>query len=330
LPAGTRVQIYPTLRLPLTNSFGFLTPQVGWNSTYYSLNSKAPEQTITRNLPIFSLDSGVTFDRPFHFAGNDYEQTLEPRAYYVYAPYRNQSAIPVFDTAQLDFSYVQMFTENQFIGGDRINDANQLTLAVTSRFSEASSGLERLQLTVGQRYYFSTQRVTLPGISPRTSNTTDLVAAASGQITQAWRFDTALQINTQNGATIQRNLSASYRPRPGRTVNFGYRYIDQSTEQIDLSAQWPLARRWYGMFRYNYSIQDRKLVEGLAGLEYNGGCWVVRGVFQRLATGVAQSTDILFFQLELNGMGSLGSNPLDALKLSVPGYRPSNDILQTP
>ncbi len=323
---GTRVLAYPTLRLPLTSSFGFLTPQIGWHSSYYALDDSVAEQRITRNLPIFSLDSGVYMDRPFRFAGRDYEQTLEPRAYYVFAPYRDQDAIPVFDTALLDFSYAQMFTENQFIGGDRINDANQLTLAVTSRFIEAASGLERLQVTLGQRYYFSTQQVTLPGVEPRTTDATDLLLAVSGQITRDWRIDTAWQFDTQNGATIRQNLGASYRPGPGRAVNLGYRFIDQTSEQIDLSAQWPLGKRWYGMFRYNYSIQDNKLVEGLAGLEYNGGCWVIRGVFQRLATKENQSTDALFFQLELNGMGRLGSNPLDVLKQSVPGYRPSNEI----
>ncbi|MHB1145128.1 MAG: LPS-assembly protein LptD [Thiobacillus sp.] len=328
---GTRVLAYPTLRLPLTNSFGFLTPQLGWHSSYYALNDDTlAEQRITRNVPIFSLDSGVTFDRPFRFAGQDYEQTLEPRAYYVFAPYRAQDAIPVFDTAPLDFSYAQMFTENQFIGGDRINDANQLTLAVTSRFIEADSGLERLQVTLGQRYYFSTQQVTLPGMAPRTSNATDLLAAVSGQITRNWRINTAWQFDTQNGTAIRQNLGASYRPGPGRALNFGYRFIDQTTEQIDLSGQWPLGKRWYGMFRYNYSFQDDKLVEGLAGVEYNGGCWAVRAVFQRLATKEDQSTDALFFQLELNGMGRLGANPLDVLKQSVPGYRPSNEILQTP
>ncbi len=327
---GTRVLAYPTLRLPLVNSFGFLTPQIGWHSSYYALDDSVAEQRVKRNLPIFSLDSGVTFDRPFRFAGRDYEQTLEPRAYYVFAPYRNQDAIPVFDTAQLDFSYAQMFTENQFIGGDRINDANQLTFAVTSRFVEADSGLERLQVTLGQRYYFSAQQVTLPGVAPRTSNATDLLAAVSGQITRDWRIDTAWQFDTQNGTTIRQNLGASYRPGPGRSLNFGYRFIDQSTEQIDVSAQWPLGKRWYGMFRYNYSFQDDKLVEGLAGVEYNGGCWAVRAVFQRLATKEDQSTDALFFQLELNGMGRLGANPLDVLKQSVPGYRPSNEILQTP
>ncbi|MFO7542943.1 MAG: LPS-assembly protein LptD [Thiobacillus sp.] len=327
LTEGTRVLAYPTLRLPLTHSFGFVTPQIGWHSSYYALDNSATEQRISRNLPIFSLDSGVTFDRPFHFAGVDYEQTLEPRAYYVFAPFREQSLIPVFDTALLDFSYAQMFTENQFIGGDRINDANQMTLAVTSRFTEAASGLERLQVTLGQRYYFSSQQVTLPGIAPRTTNATDLLAAVSGQITRDWRIDTAWQFDTENGTTIRQNLGASWRPGPGRTVNFGYRFIDQTIEQIDLSAQWPLSERWYGMARYNYSFQDNKLVEGLAGLEYNGGCWAVRGVFQRLATKENQSTDALFLQLELSGMGRLGANPLDVLKQSVPGYRPSNEIL---
>lgn len=327
---GTRALAYPTLRLPLTNSFGFFTPQIGWHSSYYDLDDSVDKQRISRNLPILSLDSGVTFDRPFRFAGHDFEQTLEPRAYYVYAPYRNQDAIPVFDTALLDFSYAQMFTENQFIGGDRVNDANQLTLTVTSRFIEAESGLERLQVTLGQRYYFSAQQVSLPDVPPRTSSATDLLAAISGQITRDWRIDTAWQYDTQNGTTIRQNLGASYRPGPGRALNFGYRFIDQATEQVDLSAQWPLARRWYGMFRYNYSFQDDKLVEGLAGLEYNGGCWAVRGVFQRLATKEDQSTDAFFIQLELSGMGRLGANPLDVLKQSVPGYRPSNEILQTP
>jgi LPS-assembly protein len=327
---GTRILAYPTLRLPLTNAFGFLTPQIGWHSTYYSLDDSAPKQQISRNLPILSVDSGVTFDRPFRFAGTEFTQTLEPRAYYVYAPYRDQTDIPIFDTSQLDFSYAQMFTENQFIGGDRVNDANQLTLAVTSRFTEASSGLERLQLTLGQRYYFSAQEVTLPGVAPRTNNATDLLAAVSGQITRDWRIDTAWQFDTQNGTTIRQNIGASYRPSPGRTLNFGYRFIDQTTEQVDLSGQWPLSTRWYGMFRYNYSFQDNKLVEGLAGLEYNGGCWALRGVVQRLATKENQSTDAFFVQLELSGMGRIGTNPLDVLKQSVPGYRTSNDILQTP
>jgi LPS-assembly protein len=330
LVEGTRVLAYPTLRMPFTNSFGYITPQIGWSSTYYALDNSVPDQRISRNLPIFSLDSSVAFDRQFSLGGTDYAQTLEPRAYYVYAPYRDQANIPIFDTAQLDFGYAEMFTENQFIGGDRINDANQLTIALTSRFTEAATGLERLQVTVGQRYYFSSQQVTLPGVAPRTSNSTDLLIAASGQITQEWRIAGGWQFDTQNGSVIRQNLGASYRPGPGRVVNASYSYTSQSTEQIDLSAQWLLAQRWYGVFRYNYSYYDNKLVEGLAGLEYNGGCWLMRGVFQRLATKDTQSTDSFFIQLELNGLGSIGSNPTAVLKQSVPGYLPSNEIFPTP
>jgi len=327
---GARLLAYPTLRKRFTNSFGYLTPQIGWHSSYYALddsnNQTVSEQRITRNLPIFSLDSGIAFDRPFRFAGTDYAQTLEPRAYYVYAPYRDQTSIPVFDTAQLDFGYAEMFTENKFIGGDRINDANQLTVAVTSRFTEADSGLERLQITLGQRYYFSSQQVTLPGVAARTSNSTDVLVAVSGQVTQAWRVAGGWQFDTQNGAAVRQNISTSYRPGQGRVLNVGYNFIDKSTEQVDLSAQWPLARRWYGMFRYNYSYRDNQLVEGLAGLEYNGGCWLLRGAFQRLATKDTESTDSFFIQLELNGMGSIGSNPVSVLKQSVPGYLPSNEL----
>lgn len=327
---GTRVLAYPTVKLPLTNSYGFITPQVGWHLTRYNLDNTAPERNISRSVPIASLDAGVIMERPLSFRSQNYVQTLEPRFYYVYAPFREQSAIPIFDTALLDFSYAQMFTENQFIGGDRINDANQFTVAVTSRFIEDNTGVERLNITLGQRYYLSDQRVTLPGVAPRDKNSSDLLAAISGQITPAWRFETAWQFDADTGTTVRQNLGASYRPSPGRVLNLSYRTINNTTEQIDLSGQWPLSSRWYGMFRYNYSLRDNKLVEGLAGLEYNAGCWALRGVLQRLATKENQSTNALFFQLELNGMGSLGSNPLDVLRRSVPGYRPSNEFTQTP
>ena len=329
-PDGTRLLAYPTLQWPLANSFGFFTPKLGWYLSRYYMDNTAPQQDLSLSVPIASLDTGIFMDRPFSFMGQSYRQTLEPRAYYVYAPFRDQSKFPVFDTALLDFSYAQMFYENQFIGGDRVNDANQLTLAMTTRFIEDTSGIERLKLTLGQRYYFSPQQVVLPGDIPRDRQSSDLLLAVSGQVTHDWKAEAGWQFNTDTGATVRQNLSASYRPDPGRTLNFGYRFIDQSSEQIDLSGQWPMSQRWYGMFRYNYSFKDSKLVEGLAGLEYNGGCWMARGVVQRLATKENQSTNAFFFQLELNGMGRLGSNPLTILKQSVPGYRPSNEFTENP
>lgn len=327
LISGDRVWAYPSVRLPMQRSWGFLTPKLGLHSTRYRLDDQAPERDLERDLPIASLDAGLFYERPFSFGGVDYQQTLEPRAYYVFAPRRNQDAFPVFDTALLDFSYAQIFTENQYVGADRINDANQLTLAATTRFVESGNALERLRLTLGQRFYFADQTVTLPGQPRRSTSATDLLFAASGQLTRALRFDSLFQVDTEQGNAVRRNLSASWRPGPGRTFNAGYRFIEDSTEQIDLSAQWPLAARWYGVARWNYSLRDDQLVEGIAGLEYHAGCWSARGVVQRIATRENQTTDAFFIQLELNGLGRLGSNPLDVLKYSIPGYQNRNESL---
>jgi LPS-assembly protein len=197
---GARLTVYPQVKLPWNNNFATANAKFGIHASYYNLGNSAPKQNISRILPIASLDGGFAMDRDFMFAGNHYQQTLEPRAYYLYVPYRNQSNIPVFDTAKLDLSLDQMFRENQYIGGDRINDANQLTLAMTSRLIDSRTGLERLNMTFGQRYYFQKQQVTLPGEVARDTLATDLLAAFGGQLTPTvrldgnWQFDTDKQI----------------------------------------------------------------------------------------------------------------------------------------
>lgn len=326
---GSRFTVYPNIKLPYSTSAFFITPKVGYHYTYYSINQPLAgmEDRQTRALPIGSVDSGLIFERNLELGDNRYLQTLEPRAYYVYAPYRNQSTLPVFDTALLDLSFAQIFTENQFIGGDRINDANQLTVAMTSRFIEESNGLERLKIAFGQRFYFSSQQVTLlPTDPPRDSKATDLLALLSGQISKAWRVDTGWQYDTDLGKTIKTTISTSYHPELGKTASVGYRFIDGSVEQLDTAMQWPLTRNVYGLLRANYSFRDNNLVEGLAGLEYNGGCWMLRAVAQRITTAEKNVNNAFFLQLELNGMGRLGASPMNALKHSIPGYTPTNEI----
>ena len=327
LTNGARLTVYPQVKLPWENSYASINAKIGIHASYYNLDNTAPKQNISRVLPISSLDGGFTMDRDFEFAGKHYQQTLEPRAYYLYVPYRDQSQIPVFDTAKMDLSLDQMFRENQYIGGDRINDANQLTLALTSRLIDSVNGLERLNMTFGQRYYFTKQQVTLPGEIPRDSHATDLLAAFGGQVTPVVRVDGSWQFDTDSSSTLRSNLSASYKPSPGRLLNVGYRFIKDSAEQVDLSSQWPLTQRLYGLTRINYSISDNHLVEGLLGLEYNGGCWAVRSVIQRLATAQNSRNNAFFIQLELNGLGRLGSNPIDVLKQSIPGYENTTNFL---
>lgn len=338
---GGRLNAYPSLKFPFQTPYSVVTPRLGWHLTHYALEDGSrnlPDSVagvapaggyadVTRSVPVFSVDSGLFLERDWSFMGHSYIHTLEPRAFYVYVPYRNQNRIPVFDSGVSGLSLDQLFTENQFAGIDRINDANQLTLAITSRFLDKDTGVERLQVTVGQRYYFSDQRVTLtPATAPRSADSTDLIAQVSGQLTSKWRLSSGIQIDTDQRSLVMANFGGTYRAGPGRLFNADYRYTKGSLNQIDLSAQWPLAPKWYGLGRLNYSIKDGRLVEGLAGFEYNAGCWSLRGVVQQLATTQNTATSAFFLQLELRGLTMLGPNPLDVLKRSISGYAKSDEF----
>lgn len=329
LATGNRLDLYPRVSLPLANNYAFVTPKLGWRYSRYDLERNPGNPTAldeTRSLPIASLDTGLFLERDWRIQGRDYLQTLEPRAYFVYIPFEDQANIPIFDTAQRDLSLDQLFSENQFSGADRVNDANQMTLALTTRLLEPGSGTERLQVTVGQRYYFNDQRVALPGQTARGSDSTDLLLHTSGQVTDRWRLLAGLQFNTDDGETVKANLGGAYRQGPGKVFNIDYRYTneryapDAGLDQLDLSARWPLMARWHGLGRINYSFQESRLVEGLIGFEYNAGCWSLRGVAQRLATNEDQASNAFFLQLELHGLTALGPNPLDVLKRSITGY----------
>src|SRR6185436_3850377 len=202
----------------------------------------------TRGLPIYSLDSAVTFERNARFRGRDFIQTLEPRLYYVYIPFRPQDQLPVFDTAVADFSLAQIFTENQFTGGDRINDANQLTAAVSSRLITPANGEEQLRVVLGQRYYFTEQQVTL-NTTPRDFDRSDLLAAITGKITPYWVTDVGLQYSANTSRMERSNVVVRYQPGIGKVINFGYRFTRDSLEQLDLSSQWPIGGRWTGLAR---------------------------------------------------------------------------------
>lgn len=340
---GQRLHLYPSLSQTWQNSFANLTPKLGWYLTRYDLDdsSRALPDSLaaapaggftsqTRSMPVFSLDSQVFMEREWSWRGRGFLQTLEPRAYYVYIPKRSQADIPVFDSGLADLSLSQLFSENQYTSVDRINDANQLTLAVTSRFLEPSSGVERLQVIVGQRYYFADQRVTLPGGAVRGGDSTDLLAHVSGQINSRVRVLGGIQFNTDDGDTVKANLGYAYRDGRGKLFNADYRFTNDKyaagVDQLDFSWQWPLKPQWYGVGRVNYSFQESRLVEGLLGFEYNPGCWSLRGVIQRLATSEAEASNAFFLQLELRGLTKLGPNPLEILKRSIPGYAKSDDF----
>jgi len=331
--AGGRFNAYPSIDMNLEQTHGYIRPKLGWQLTRYVLDRNPDYPGVlsaSRSLPIFSLDSGAYLDRNMSWRGERYLQTLEPRLYYVRIPYRDQTALPVFDSGMGDPLQPQLYTDNQFIGIDRINDANQVTLGVTSRFLEADTGLERLQVTLGQRYYFNDQRVVMPGFSARGANVTNLLGQISGQLTDRWRIDSGLQYNSSAGQLAQASIGSTYHAGPGKLLNADLRYTNPlygtELKQVDLSWQWPIQAKWYSLGRINYSFYDRRLVEGLAGLEYNAGCWSARAVIQKLVTTAQTSSTTFFLQLELQGLTRLGPNPLDILKNSIPGYTKSDEL----
>jgi len=321
LTTGTRVVAYPSLSVPLQTAYATVTPKLGVNLTRYLIDTNSAGFTDqSRTVPVFTTDSSVVFERPTTIGGVPFLQTLEPRLYYVYIPFQDQNAIPVFDSAQQDINFTSIYSENQFSGWDRINDANQLTLGVTSRFIGTDTGAERLRMGIAQRFYFENQQVTLPGVAARTSTSSDLLAALSGAVAPHWRAEAGLQFNTESSQTQKFNVGARYQPAPGRVLNLTYRETINTLRQTDFSTQWPVGRRWTGLARWNYSQQDHRTLEALVGAEYNADCWVLRVVAHRFATTSQEAATTFFVQLELSGVSRIGSNPMDALRRNIGGY----------
>ena len=318
---GNRAVAIPQLSYPYIRPGYFVTPKVMLHASQYEIDKADGSATsVSRTLPTFSLDSGLVFEREARLLGRAMTQTLEPRLFYVYTPFEDQSTIPLFDTAEAGFNFAQIFTENRFIGADRVADANQLTAAVTSRFIE-ENGAERLRLAVGQRYYFSDQRVRLGATEPRGENRSDLLLGATGRIADDWSFDGAVQYDASANRTFSSNYGVQWRPGDKKVVNAEYRYLRDTFKNVDLSSQWPLSMRWYGVGRVSYSLSDRKILESLVGLEYRADCWVFRMGAQRFVTTLRNTSTPIFFQLELNGLSRLGiGNPLESFYRSIPGY----------
>lgn len=316
----TRARVF----MPIQRSEFSFTPALSVQATNYDLQGQTPGAPAAPGsvIPTVSLDSTVYFDRKTSFFGRNVNQTLEPRIFYLYTPFKDQSDQPVFDTSVTDQSLTRIFAENRYSGLDRVGDANQLTLAVTSRFYDEATSEELFSVTGGQRLNLSTPRVILQGFEAPTTSDSDFFANARGRISQSVFLDATTQLNAESGRHERGNITVSYAPSLGKQLNLGYRYTRAQIDQFDISGQWPISDRWSGVGRLNYSMLDNRLIEGVAGLEYGEGCWAVRVIAQRFATAPLLETTSLFVQLELNGLGRLGSNPADLLSRKVPGYTP--------
>ena len=316
----TRARVF----MPIQRSEFSFTPALSVQATNYDLQGQTPGSPAAPGsvIPTVSLDSTVYFDRKTSFFGRSVNQTLEPRIFYLYTPFEDQSDQPIFDTSLTDQSLSRIFAENRYAGLDRVGDANQLTLAVTSRFYDELTSEELFSITGGQRLNLNTPKVILQGFEAPTTSDSDFFANARGRVSQSVFLDATAQLNAESGRHERGNITVSYAPSIGKQLNLGYRYTRAQIDQFDISGQWPISDRWSGVGRLNYSLLDNRLIEGVAGLEYGEGCWALRFIAQRFATAPQLETTSLFVQLELTGLGRLGSNPTDLLSRKVPGYTP--------
>ncbi|MFT4173355.1 MAG: LPS-assembly protein LptD [Rhodocyclaceae bacterium] len=336
---GRRGVIYPQVGYTLQTPAWYVTPKVGLHMTHYDLDRRSTTgpDTLDRTVPIFTVDSGMNFERDTTIGGKATTQTLEPRLYYVKAAYRNQNDYPIFDTALADFNFAQLFAENTYAGSDRIVDANQLTAALATRFIESDSGVEWLRMGIGQRFYFADQRVYAPGDRPQKAGESHWLAALSGRMYDKVWLDTAYEYNPADSRTERASAGIRYQADFAKVISASYRYkygtrrnpLDNTPgsgyRDLDISIQWPVFGNWYGVGRYNRNLQDQMLTEAIAGLEYKADCWVFRGVWQTLLNTSGNRNNAWFLQLEFNGLASVGSSPVQLLKRSIGGYGKIND-----
>ena len=336
VPTGDRAVLYPSVRWIRQGSSWSINAHAAVQAWQYDLNqttASVPSLRPNAVVPIGSVDAGLIFERDWTAFGTPFVQTLEPRAFYTYIPYRQQNQLPVFDTVQNDFNFAQLFIENRFVGYDRVGDANQLALAVTSRLLDPVTGAERLRVGLGQLFYFSDQQVTL-GAPPQQAGSSDFLLGIEGRLSDTWALNGLMQYNFGTSDFDRFNAGIRYTPGGGRALSLVYRYskelVDQTGGQSELnqtylSGQWPVSDNWSVVGAWNYSIPDHKTLEAVLGLEYNGGCWVLRVVGQQLTTTTEQTTRSIFVQLELNGLARVGTSPLDLLRRTVPGYLRTNE-----
>ena len=327
---GWRMDVAPTVSLNLGGPGYFVRPAISYSATQYELNNTlaGEDKSPSRTLPIASVDTGLQFERDLDAAANR-KITLEPRVLYLYAPYRNQNDIPVFDTALPDLVPVELFRTNRYVGNDRISDADQLAMGLTSRLLDGHDGRQFLAITFGQIYYFETPKVVLPYEVPEIGVRSDFVTQLAINAFQDWNSNIGVQWDPQASQFERADINIQYKPDTDKVINLAYRFergtihpasqcnITDTTavqsavltaaeysqagicgfEQVELSGAWPIAGNWNAFAREVYSLQDKQPLESFAGFEYGACCWRVRFGLRRyisrrpLITAGVESTE---------------------------------------
>ena len=321
---GLRTDLMPRVSWPLRGPGYHFEPSASYRLTAYRLSNLTPGSVAApdRSAPILSLDAGLEFERDVH-SHSRLVQTLEPRLRYTWIPFRDQTDLPVFDTALPDLNLVQLFRTNRYVGADRLGDANEIAVGVTSRLIHADSGQQFISATIGQRYFLERQRVVLPGEPVETRDASNLVGEIEMTAYRHWSARLAMEWDYDASNTLLGQASVQYKPRNDTLVNVGYRYREGVLEQWDASAAWRLSATWQVFAHQVYSLRDKTSIDRFAGFEYGGCCWRIRLIGrQYVSNRTGESDTSVMLQLELKGLSSVGTSDDTFLRRGIRGYSP--------
>ncbi len=354
LPAGTRINIQPGISHPINYPYFYMTPRLQLAFTQYEIgNIINTPKTPSRSLPILDINSGLYFDRETGWLGHEFKQTLEPQAYYTYIPYKNQSELPLFDTVLNTLTYDQLFTYNRFSGLDRIGDANQVSLGVTTRLIDSTSGFEKANAGIGQIYYFKKRAVTLcttpdncsafENNPNNTNNRSPLSGVLKYNVNPNWSATANTIYNVQTSQIDNQGFLLQYKPADRKVLNLGYNFVrsgdillpwqpvnspTSNLSQTDVSFSWPIARDWSALGRWTEDWNQKRLQNLLYGLQYDNCCWAIRFVTGRTfvtlnPNSTFQYNNQYYIEFSLKGLGNLGprGDSSSLLASSIPGYQ---------
>jgi LPS-assembly protein len=359
-PIGNRARLQPAIAYPLSNPYSFFVPNVSLNMATYSLTNPLPGTPNNRDraIPIYNIDSGLYLERPWLLGATNYQQTLEPRIFYLYVPFVNQNTIPIFDSGIIPFNYETLFARNRFSGYDRIGDTNQVTLALTSRFINADSGFELGNASIGQIYYFKKRLVTICsipgcnddvyglGANSDTESVSPIANRINVNLNPVWSVHNDGAWDPTQGQLISTTTFLQYNPAPDRVFNLGYSFLrngditvqnipgnsQNNLNIISTSYSWPISRQVSSVGVFNYNISHDQPQTFLFGLQYDTCCWAARLVAGRTFTalnqdGRANYNNAFYFQWQLKGLGNIGTNNVSPLLVSsIPGYIDPFDV----
>ena len=339
---GERVYAEAGLTYPMLWEFGFLRPTAKYRYLTYDLEPQGrfTDENPSASSALVNLDGGLYFERSANVAGRGLLQTLEPRVYYLYSEYDEQTAQPDFDSAELTFSYNQLFRETRFSGRDRLDDANQLSVGLTTRFISEDDGREQFSASIGQIFYFEDREVRLNPVAPPLDQSgSEIAGELSWDPHERVNLRTNLQYDPYSGDMNAGNFFVNYKPGDGAVYNVGYSYrrpltvtsLQEATEQAHFSAYVPMGRNWSLFAAWNYSVEAQESVEDLIGIEYDTCCWKFRLLhlryFDTVPGQIPDFTDPELerenstqFQIVLKGMGGFGNRVEGLLDDMIRGF----------